>query len=78
MGGAQGARPPSPSSPFLHQTEARRVKKILEETAPPPPPEFREDYGINSSWRTRKQIGKGQARVKLEVVQPNFKNKCVL
>lgn len=37
MGGAQGARPPSPSSPFLHQTEARRVKKILEETAPPPP-----------------------------------------
>lgn len=36
MGGAQGARPPSPSSPFLHQTEARRVKKILEETAPPP------------------------------------------
>ena len=76
MGGAQGARPPSPSSPFLHQTEARRVKKILEETAPPP--EFREDYGINSSWRTRKQIGKGQARVKLEVVQPNFKNKCVL
>ena len=34
--------PPSPSSPFLHQTEARRVEKILEETAPlpPPPPNF--------------------------------------
>ena len=37
MGGAQGARPPSPSSPFLHQTEARGVKKIWEDTAPPPP-----------------------------------------
>ena len=49
MGGAQGARPPpSPSSPFLHQTEARRVKKIFVVPAPPPP-EFREDYGINSS-----------------------------
>ena len=51
MGGARPVPPPSPSSPFLHQTEARRVEKILEETAPlpPPPPEFREDYGINSS-----------------------------
>ena len=43
MGGARPVPPPSPSSPFLHQTEARRVEKILEETAPlppPPPPNF--------------------------------------
>ena len=39
MGGARPVPPPpSPSSPFLHQTEARRVEKILEETAPLPPP----------------------------------------
>ena len=76
-GGATPA-PPPPFSPFLDQSEARRAEKILEKTAPPFPPEFSEDYGINSSWRTRKQIGKGQDRVKLEVMQPNFKNKCVL
>ena len=43
MGGAGGAAtPPPPFSPFLDQTEARRVEKILEETAPlpPPPPNF--------------------------------------
>lgn len=41
MGGARPVPPSSPSSPFLDQTEARRVEKILKETAPlPPPPNF--------------------------------------
>ena len=40
MGGARPVPPPSPSSPFLDQTEARRVEKIFGGPRPPPPPNF--------------------------------------